>query len=87
MHERYRWAVERHGIVEAAQRAGVSVEELSRLVELGIIAPDAEDRFTSSDVRRAGLVMSLVAAGIPLDGLGAAMRSGTVSLDFLDQPA
>ena len=27
------------------------------------------------------------AAGIPLDGLGAAIRSGTVSLDFLDAPA
>ena len=39
------------------------------------------------DVRRAGLVNSLAAAGIPLDGLGAAMQSGRVSLDFLDVPA
>jgi adenylate cyclase len=79
--------VERYEIAEAAERAGVSVEELSRLIELGILKPDADDRFTSGDVRRAGLIKSLTTAGIPIDGLGAAMRSGEVSLDFLDEPA
>ena len=72
---------------EAAERAGVSADELRRLVELGIVSPDADGRFTTGDVRRVGMVRSLVAAGIPLDGLGAAIRSGTVSLDFLDAPA
>ena len=81
------WLVERYEIAEAAERAGVSVEELSRLIELGILKPDADDRFTSGDVRRAGLIKSLTTAGIPIDGLGAAMRSGEVSLDFLDEPA
>ena len=33
------------------------------------------------------MVHSLAAAGVPLDGLGAAIRSGKVSLDFLDAPA
>jgi adenylate cyclase len=79
--------VERYEINEAAQRAGVSVDELNRLVELGILEPDAEERFMPGDVRRAGLVDSLATAGIPLDGLSAAMRSGQVSLDFLDEPA
>lgn len=79
--------MERFGVAEAAQGANVSVDELRRLVELGILKPDAEGRFTSGDVRRASLVDSLVAAGIPLDGLGAAMRSGQISLDFLDAPA
>ena len=37
-------------------------------------------------MRRVGLVESLTAAGIPPDGLGAAIRSGQVSLDFLDEP-
>ncbi len=32
-------------------------------------------------------MVSLTAAGIPLDGLGEAIRSGQVSLDFLDAPA
>ena len=72
---------------EAAKRAGVSVEELGRLVELGILVPDAKRRFTPGDVRRAGLVDSLARAGIPLEGLGAAMLSGKVSLDFLDEPS
>jgi adenylate cyclase len=79
--------VERYEIAEAAERAGVSVDELHRLVHLGILTPDAEDRLTPGDVRRAGLVDSLATAGIPLDGLGAAIRSGQVSLDFLDDPA
>ena len=70
--------METYGIAEAAERAGSSVEELGRLVELGILKPDAEGRFTTGDVRRAGLVDSLAAAGIPLDGLGAAMQSGQV---------
>ena len=72
---------------EAAQRGGVSPREFDRLVELGIVAPGANGRFTSGAVRRVGLVSSLVAAGIPLDGLGEAMRSGSFSLDFLDAPA
>jgi adenylate cyclase len=72
---------------ETAERVGVSVAELRRLVELGIIGPDAENRFTSGDVRRAGLVKSLTTAGIPMDDLGAAIRNGQVSLAFLDAPA
>ena len=79
--------VERYAIAEAAERAGVSVDELARLVDLGILTPDAENRLTPGDVRRAGLVDSLATAGIPLDGLGAAIRSGQVSLDFLDESA
>ena len=71
----------------AAQRSGVDVDELRRLVALGILRPNADGRFTTGDLRRAGLVMSLTAAGIPLEGLGEAIRSGSVSLDFLDAPA
>ena len=77
----------RYEIADAAVRAGVSVEELRRLVEAGILRPDDENRLTAGDVRRVGMVSSLTAAGIPLDGLGAAIRSGQVSLDFLDEPA
>src|SRR4029077_8996448 len=69
---------------EAAEHAGVTVDHLSQLVELGIVRPSAGDRFTPGDVRRAELVQSLTATGIPLDGLGEAIRRGTLSLDFLD---
>lgn len=79
--------VEKYEVPEAAERAGISVDELRRLIDLGMLKPDAENRLTSGDVRRVGMVGSLTAAGIPLDGLGAAIRSGQVSLDFLDEPA
>jgi adenylate cyclase len=72
---------------EAAGRAGVDVDELDRLVEMGIVRPGPDARFTAGDIRRVGMVRSLVAAGVPLDGLGAAIRSGKVSLGFLDEPA
>ena len=74
-------------LTEAAQRAGIDVAELSRLVELGIITPSDGDRFTSGAIRRVGMVRNLTAAGIPLDGLGEAIRGGQVSLDFLDESA
>ena len=79
--------MEGYARAETAERAGVSVEELSRLVELGILRPDAEDRFSEGDVRRVGVVQSLVAAAIPLDLLAGALRSGDLSLDFMDDPA
>jgi adenylate cyclase len=80
-------SVETYDLAEAAQRIGVGEDELSRLVELGILTPVDGNRFTPSHLRRAGLVQSLVASGIPLDGLGAAIRTGQASLDFLDAPA
>lgn len=76
-----------YDLAEAAQRIGTSADRLMRLAELGIIAPDADGRFAPRHLRRAGFVMSLAAAGIPLEGLGAAIRGGQVSLDFLDAPA
>ena len=71
---------------EAAQRSGIGVE-LNRSVELGILTPAADSRFTPGHLRRAALVKSLAASGIPLEGLGAVIRDGKVSLDFLDAPA
>jgi DNA-binding transcriptional MerR regulator len=72
---------------EAAERAGISLEDLNQLVQLGILAPRDGDRFTGGDVRRLGLVHSLEDAGIPLDRLAAAVVSGELSLDFMDEPA
>ena len=84
---RYSAIVETYTRAEAAERAGVGVEELSRLVELDILKPDAGDRFSEGDVRRVGVVHSLVAADIPLDLLADALRRGDLSLDFIDDPA
>jgi len=71
---------------DAAARAGVEPGYLVRLVDLGIIAPDATG-FSPGDVRRAMMANSLEEAGIPLQGVGAAIRSGAISLNFLDAPA
>jgi adenylate cyclase len=72
---------------EAAERAGVSVDDVSRLVDLGILAPAEGDLFSVGDARRAGLLESFVAAGIPLEGLATQMRKGDLSLAWLDSPA
>ena len=72
---------------DAAERAGVEGPYLSRLVDLGILTPDAQGRFSGGDVRRALMATSLERAGIPLDAVAAAVERGAVSLDFLDSPA
>jgi adenylate cyclase len=71
---------------EAAERAGVGLDELTSLVDLGIVKPGEGDRFTPADVRRAELAQSLKAAGVPLEGLAEALGRGAISLDFLDAP-
>jgi adenylate cyclase len=72
---------------EVAGRAGVNVGYVDRLVELGILKPGRGDAFSQGDVRRARWVHSLEAAGVPLDGMAAAVRDGTISFSFLDASA
>jgi adenylate cyclase len=60
---------------------------VSRLVDLGILVPRDGDRFTTGDVRRATIVAALEQAGLPLAGIGEALRRGNLSLDFADQPS
>jgi adenylate cyclase len=69
---------------EVAQRAGVDPEYLDRLVELGILTPAAGDAFSPGDVLRARWLQSLERAGVPLEGLAAAVRDGVLSFSFLD---
>ena len=76
-----------HDLTEAAERSGLSEAELQRLVDLRIVQPHAGERFTPGDLRRAALISSLVASGVPVDDLAAAIRDGAVSFDFLDAPA
>jgi len=71
---------------EVARRAGVDVAYVARLVELGVVTPDAQDRLSVGDVRRVRLAQTLDRAGVPLEGIGAAIRSGAISLAFLEQP-
>jgi adenylate cyclase len=72
---------------EIAQRAGVDPDYVDRLVEFGILTPDAEDTFSPGDVLRARWVQSLEQAGVPLDGMAAAVRDGVLSFSFMDETA
>jgi len=72
---------------EAAERAAVEPSYLVRLVDLGIVAPEHLDRFSPGDLRRVLMAKSLEDAGIPLEGVAAAIQRGALSLDFLDAPS
>ncbi len=69
---------------DVAERAGVEHSYLARLVDLGILAPEEPDRFSTGDVRRVLMARSLEDAGIPLDEVAAAIRHGALSLAFFD---
>jgi adenylate cyclase len=72
---------------EVAQRAGVDPDYIDQLVELGILTPAARDAFSPGDVHRARLLQSLERAGVPLEGMAAAVRDGTLSFSYLDATA
>ena len=72
---------------EVAQRAGVDPGYVDRLVELGILTPEAGEAFSPGDALRARWLQSLERAGVPLEGLAAAVRDGVLSFSFLDVAA
>jgi adenylate cyclase len=72
---------------EVAQRAGVDPDYVDRLVELGILTPAAGDAFSAGDALRARWLQSFERAGVPLDGVAAAVRDGALSFSYLDVPA
>jgi adenylate cyclase len=72
---------------EVAQRAGVDAGYVDRLVELGILTPGAGEAFSAGDALRARWLQSLERAGVPLEGLAAAVRDGVLSFSFLDVAA
>jgi adenylate cyclase len=76
-----------HSRQELARRAGVDTDYVDRLVELGILRPGTGATFSSGDVRRARWVHSFEEAGVPIDGMAAAVRDGTLSFSFLDATA
>jgi adenylate cyclase len=72
---------------EVARRAGVDPEYVDRLLELGILTPGTGDGFSSGDVLTARWVQSLERAGIPLEGMAAAVQDGSLSFSFMDVAA
>ena len=72
---------------DVARRAGVDPAYVDRLVELGILTPGRGDAFSTGDVRRARWVRSWEDAGVPLEGMAAAVREGALSFSYLDSSA
>ena len=72
---------------DVADRAGVEPGYVDRLVALGIVEPGGGGAFTTGDVRRARWVKSFERAGVPLEGLAAAVRDGVLSFSYLDATA
>jgi hypothetical protein len=73
--------------VDAANRSGVDLGYIDRLIELGVISPDSTDRLTKGDVRRAQMAQTLENAGIALDSLAASIKGGHGDLGFVDAPS
>src|SRR5918996_5772109 len=71
-------------IGDVARRAGVAHDYVSRLVELGVVSRGQGGDFTEGDVRRVRLMQTLERAGVPLDGVAAAIQRGDLSLDFMN---
>jgi class 3 adenylate cyclase len=71
---------------EAAVRAGVEPAYLDRLIELGIITPAPDGQLTKGDIRRAQMAQTLENAGIGPESLATGIRSGHLTLDFMDSP-
>jgi len=79
--------VGQHSRQEVARRAGVDPDYVDRLVELGILKPGSGGTFSPGDARRARWVQSFERAGVPLEGIAAAVRDGTLSFSYLDATA
>jgi adenylate cyclase len=67
-----------------ADLAGTTVAEVQRLVDLGILVRDGAGPFGASDVQPVRLVHACERAGLPLDGIAAAIRAGRLSLAFVE---
>ena len=70
---------------QAAQRAGVSEDDVRRMQDTGLLRR-ADGDLTAGDVRKIGLISSLASGGIPIEALAASVKAGHITLDFLDNP-
>src|SRR6266566_602367 len=70
---------------ELADLVGVTKAEVDRLVGLGIlVARDGAGPFLETDVQKVRLATACEQAGLPLDGIAAAIRVGRLSFAFLE---
>jgi adenylate cyclase len=70
-----------------ADLAGTTTAEVRRLVDLGVLLPGdgaGDGPFRAGDARKVRLVQACERAGLAIDGIGAAVRTGRLSLAFLE---
>jgi adenylate cyclase len=68
-----------------ADLAGVTELEVARLVELGIlVVRDGADPFLETDVQKVRLAAACEQAGLPMEGIAAAIGAGRLSFAFLE---
>jgi adenylate cyclase len=68
-----------------ADLAGVTEVQVERLVELGIlVVRDGTDPFRETDVQKVRLAAGCEQAGLPMEGIAAAIRAGRLSFAFLE---
>jgi adenylate cyclase len=69
---------------ELAERAGVSLERLKRLVEVGVVQPSDADRFRPIDVQRIRIADAFVDSGLAVEDLGRLVAEGHVTFPNLE---
>lgn len=71
---------------ELAVQAGVSADEIRKLVDFGIIrGHEVQDGFPSSLIPRVRMAMHLETSGIALEDLAPVIREGSLSLSWADR--
>jgi hypothetical protein len=68
-----------------ADLAGVTEAEVRRLADLGVlVARDGAGPFLETDVQKVRVATACEQAGLPMDGIAAAIRAGRLSFAFLE---
>ena len=70
---------------ELADLAGVTEAEVDRMVGLGIlVARDGAGPFLAADAQKVRLAAACEQAGLPMEGIASAIRTGRLSFAFMD---
>ena len=70
---------------ELAVRAGISPEEVERLIGCGILVPrDGSRPFRAADVLKVRVARACEAGGLPMEGMAEAIRAGLLSFAFVE---
>jgi class 3 adenylate cyclase len=71
---------------DVAARAGVSAEQVDRIIACGLLSATGDGDLNEADVRRVTVVTRLEQGGLEPEAIAAGVRRGLLSLDFVDAP-